>query len=128
MQTGPRGGLEAEINVIPMIDVLLVMLVIFMLIPRQRTLYEVNVPPPESRRPLHAGPQIVLEVAADGSYKINGAPVAGRELEARLAAVYRDRPVKLLFIRAAKERPYRDVIYVADVARRAGVQVIGYAP
>ena len=128
MQVGLRRGLEADINVIPMIDVLLVMLVIFMLIPRTRTLYEVNVPPTESGRRPHVAPQIVLEVRADGSYAINGASVTGRDLEARLAGLYRDRPSKLLFIRAAKERTYREVIHAADVARRAGVQVIGYAP
>jgi biopolymer transport protein TolR len=129
MQTARRDGLEAEINVIPMIDVLLVLLVIFMLIPKDRSFFRVYVPPPEPRRSLpNATPQIVLELRPDGSYAINGMVVPAHQLEARLAGVYTGRAAKLLFIRAAKSRRYREVIHAADVARGAGVEVIAYMP
>ena len=120
-------GLTAEINVTPMIDVLLVLLVIFMLIPQKRTLFPVNVPPergPTRKQP----PQIVLELGADRSYAINGLRTPKEELGQQLAQIYAGRPQKLLFIRATPGWRYGEVIEAVDIARGAGVQVIGYLP
>jgi len=123
----PEPGLTAEINVTPMIDVLLVLLVIFMLAPRTRTLVPVNVPP--QRGPSGRGvPQIVLELRVDRSYAINGATTVKEELGRKLAQIYAGRPQKILFIRAEPGWRYGEVIEAADIARGAGVQVIGYVP
>jgi len=120
-------GLTSDINVTPMIDVMLVLLVIFMLLPQKRFLVPVNVPAERgpSGQPL---PQIVLQLRADHSYVLNGAEVAKPELGPRLAQIYAARPQKLLFIRAAPGWRYGEVIEAADIARGAGVEVIGYAP
>src|ERR1041385_3136137 len=76
-------GLAADINVTPMIDVLLVLLVILMMVPRGRPVLDLNVPPDRSPsgNPL---PQIVLELRADRSYAINGTPIAKRSKERRV--------------------------------------------
>ena len=120
-------GLTADINVTPMIDVLLVLLVIFMLIPQKRTLFPVNVPPeraPSGRQP----PQIVLDLGADRSYAINGLRTAKEHLGQQLARIFERRPQKLLFIRTGPGWRYGEVIEAADIARGAGVQIIGYVP
>jgi biopolymer transport protein ExbD len=122
-----EGGLAAGINVTPMIDVLLVLLVIFMLMPQKRTLLPVNVPPeqvPSSKQ----SPPIVLELGADRAYAINGVRTAKEEIGPHLAQIYAGRPQKLLLIRAGPGWRYGDVIEAVDIARGAGVQVIGYVP
>jgi biopolymer transport protein ExbD len=120
-------GLAAEINVTPMIDVLLVLLVIFMLVPRKRAVFDVNVPPDRGVRGTSL-PQVVLELRADRSYAINGTTIEKEGLKQRLAQIYAARPLKLLFIRAGPGWRYGEVIDAADIARGAGVEVIGYAP
>jgi len=120
-------GLAAEVNVTPLIDVLLVLLVIFMLIPRKRWLFPVNVPP-EQPSSGQAMPQIVLQLEADHSYALNSTAVPKADLPRRLTEVYAGRPAKLLFIRVLGTWRYREVIEAADIARGAGVQVIGYVP
>jgi len=120
-------GLTADINVTPMIDVLLVLLVIFMLIPQKRTLFPVNIPPergPSGKQP----PQIVLELGADHSYAINGLRAAKEQLGQRLKQIYAGRPQKLLFIQTGPGWRYGEVIEAVDIARGAGVEVIGYVP
>ena len=72
--------------------------------------------------------QIVLELLADGSYAINAQPVPFAQLDTQIHAIYDPRPVKLLFIKAAPTRIYQDVIQAMDIARGAGVQVIGFTP
>jgi len=123
----PEGGLTADINVTPMIDVLLVLLVIFMLMPQKRSLFPVNVPPERGPRGRHP-PQIVLELGGDRSYAINGLRTGKEQLGQRLKEIYGGRPLKVLFIRTAPGWRYGEVIEAADIARGAGVQVIGYVP
>ena len=121
------GAVAAEPNVIPMIDVLLVVLVIFMIInARVRQVIPVQVPPPENGGRGEA--QIVLELLGDGTYAINSQPMPDDQLDAALAAIYQNRPGKLLFVKAADNRRYQEVIGAMDRARGAGVQVIGMVP
>ena len=63
-----------------------------------------------------------------GGYRINGYGVSDPGLEARLCALYARRAAKILFVHASGERPYREVIHAIDVARSAGVDIIGYMP
>src|SRR2546426_9022566 len=87
--TGGGEGLSSEINVTPLIDVLLVLLIIFMITqPMSRKAFDVQVPPKQqtkSKTPPQA--QIVLELRADGSYAINGQPYALNQLD----QAFRDR-------------------------------------
>jgi biopolymer transport protein ExbD len=131
-QVGTGGGFTSEPNVIPMIDILLVLLIIFMMqVPLQRKTMNVQLPPVQEmqQQPEQtASNQIVLQLNEDGSYAINNDPVAEAMLERRLREIYDPRPVKLMFIKTARNRHYVDVIEAMDIARSAGVQVIGFTP
>ena len=128
---GEEGAVQNEPNVVPMIDILLVLLIIFMMqVPLQRKAMDTQVPPVETREQTDesAGDQIVLEMLADNSIAINSEPVNRASLDAELHAIYDERPAKLLFIKAARNRRYQDLMDVMDIARGAGVQVIGLTP
>jgi biopolymer transport protein ExbD len=132
-QVGTSGGFTSEPNVIPMIDILLVLLIIFMMqVPLQRKTMDVQLPPvlemQQQQQEQAASNQIVLQLNEDGSYAINNDPVAEAMLERRLREIYDPRPVKLMFIKTARNRHYVDVIEAMDIARSAGVQVIGFTP
>jgi len=130
MTTGSSAGVNHDINVTPMIDVLLVLLIIFMITqPLSRKALDIQVPPPNStQQSTAANNQIVLELADDGSYAINSQPVPKGQLDAQIHAVFDNRPAKLLFIKTGRNRLYQDVIDAMDVARGAGVQIIGFTP
>jgi biopolymer transport protein ExbD len=120
-----------EPNVVPMIDILLVLLIIFMMqVPLSRKAVDVQVPPEVRGQQQAAGPSnnIVLELKADGSYEINGNLVAYATLDAEFHRIYDNRPAKILFVKSAGNRLYQQVVDAMDIARGAGVQVIGFTP
>jgi len=126
------GGFNAEPNVVPMIDILLVLLIIFMMqIPLSRKAMDAQVPPEQREQQQENQTQsnnIVLELTAEGGYAVNGEPVSRGGLDARFHEIYDNRPVKILFLKSAPTRKYDEVIQAMDVARGAGVQVIGFTP
>ena len=134
MAMGPGGGGAGpshDINVTPMIDVLLVLLIIFMItLPLSRRNFEVQVPPEQrqQQQQQQQSNQIVLELRADGSYAINNQPYALAQLDGALHEIFDPRPAKLLFIKTAPNRKYKDVVEAMDIATGAGVQVIGFTP
>ena len=128
---GSASGLTNDINVTPMIDVLLVLLIIFMMvIPMSRKAIDLQLPdpnPPDTP----SGPQpaqIVLEVLPGGVFKINTEPVPGPQLAKRLKDIYDPRPEKIIFVKGDPTVKYHEVIHAMDVARGAGVKVIGATP
>lgn len=124
-----QGGVTSEPNVIPMIDILLVLLIIFMISqPLARMAIDVQVPPAETSAATGPSTQIVLEITEDGSYAINGQPVPPGQLDTQIHAIYDNRPAKLIFVKAHADRTYQDVINAMDIVRGAGVQVIGFTP
>jgi biopolymer transport protein ExbD len=128
--TGGGEGLSSDINVTPLIDVLLVLLIIFMITqPLSRKAFDVQVPPEQqSKTKQQPSSQIVLELTADGGYTINKQPYTRDQLDAAFHQIFDTRPAKLLFIKAAPTRKYYDVMQAMDVAHGAGVQVIGFTP
>ncbi|HET9950040.1 MAG TPA: biopolymer transporter ExbD, partial [Longimicrobiales bacterium] len=70
-------------------------------------------------------PPITLEILADGSLQLNTQPVPRERLGARLEEIYANRPDKVLFVKALEGVTYGDVVHVLDVARGAGVEVLG---
>lgn len=126
---GRSGEMSAEPNVIPMIDILLVLLIIFMISqPLARMAIDVQVPPLETAASSGPSSQIVLSILEDGNYEINGQPVPNGQLDSQIHAIYDNRPTKLIFIKAASNRTYQDWIDASDIVRGAGVQVIGFTP
>lgn len=128
---GSSGGLNNEPNVVPMIDIMLVLLIIFMIMqPMMRKAVDLQLPDPTPAvvTANQASDQIVLEVLADGSFAVNKEPVTKENLGNRLREIYDPRPDKIIFIKGENSVIYQDVIHAMDVARGAGVKVIGIPP
>ena len=127
---GGSSTLTSEPNVVPMIDILLVLLIIFMITqPLSRTTISVQVAPPiEDAVKSEINTQIVLELGDDGSYAINQQPVPKDQLDTQLHAIFDARPAKLLFLKPGQKRIFQDVIAAMDVAKGAGIQIIGFTP
>lgn len=131
MAVGKGGGFNSEPNMVPMIDILLVLLIIFMMIiPMGRKAFDVQLPDPTAEKPPpnQKVNQIVLEVNPGEQYLINKAPVAKADLYNELRKIYDPRPEKILFIKGDPDVIYQDVIFGMDQARGAGVKVIGATP
>jgi biopolymer transport protein TolR len=131
MTTGGNTGLSNDINVTPMIDVLLVLLIIFiMAVPMMRKAIDLQLPDPtpQPNQTQVQPDQIVLQVLPGGAYKINSEAVTKDNLSTRLKAVYDGRPEKIIFVKGDPKVKYQDVIFGMDQARGAGVKVIGIPP
>jgi biopolymer transport protein ExbD len=131
MPTGGTTNMSAEPNVVPMIDILLVLLIIFMIMqPMMRKTIDLQLPDPQpSVQPVNANSdQIVLQIQPGGKLAINKEAVTKDRLAARLKEIYDPRPDKIIFVKGDPKVAYQDVIFAMDVARGAGVKVLGIAP
>ena len=121
-----------SINVTPLIDILLVLLIIFMVVQQgMQKGVSVQVPPikKEKAEPQQAMlDQIVLEVQPGGQFLLNKQPLTTGNLQTRLTEVYVPRPRKVIFVKGAENITYGDLIYAVDVARASGIEVVGLVP
>jgi biopolymer transport protein TolR len=121
------GKTAAVINMTPMIDILLVLLITFMLLPtRTKGLpSEVPEPAPENQPSAPNPLDSVLRIRNDRSIEIDSRPVEMLELGERLKSLFVTRPGGVLFINGAPELEYADVASVIDIARGAGWNRVG---
>jgi biopolymer transport protein ExbD len=127
---GANRGIHAEMNVVPLIDILLVLLVIFMIIPTHQKGLDAKVPQPATEQ--HEAPPveivIVVQVLSNGDLRINQDPVGWDHLADRMEAIYKQRATKVAFIRGEAPVEFALVARVLDVLHGSGISVALLTP
>jgi biopolymer transport protein ExbD len=118
--------LKAEINVTPLVDVVLVLLVILMgVTPLLKEEVPIELPIADNSRSAAETAQVTLGLTSDERILLNGVEVPAEELLARLTAMYADRADKTIFLEADRGLPHGRIVDLIDDARAAGVVQIG---
>jgi biopolymer transport protein TolR len=134
MAVGPSGGQSANINVTPLIDVLLVLLIIFMVIspvtPKGLDALVPQPPPPNAPKTPPSDRTIVVQLidrgaGQDPGLKINDEDATWDNLEGRLEDIYKQRAEKVMFVKADDSIAFANVANVIDIAHAAGVDKVG---
>jgi biopolymer transport protein ExbD len=132
MTVGSGGGYSSDINVTPMIDILLVLLIIFMVIvPTTPKGLDALVPQPPKNPLTNPDPtraivvQVIFRPGAAPAYKINETDMAKRELLPKLTEIYANRAERVMFVKGDDNVDFRYVAEVIDIGKSANVDHIG---
>ena len=124
---GAKGGLKADINVTPLVDVMLVLLIIMMLVaPMLQKGVDVRLPEAAntSDKP-DTQEQTVVHVTADKRFFVNGVQVMERDFLERVQSVLEEKKEKVVLIKGDTDAPYSSVMQAMDELRKAGIEDIG---
>ena len=126
MRLGHNDELQADINITPLVDVVLVLLVIFMVVtPLLKQEVPIELPIADHSRSAQDLSQLTLTLASDGSVFLNGQPVLREALVTQLQTMYATRADKTIFLEADRNLSYGQVVNVMDDCKAAGVAAIG---
>jgi biopolymer transport protein TolR len=129
MSTGNMAGrtnVKSEPNVVPMIDIMLVLLIIFMIVtPLLAAGFRATMPKADNLDPRPEGEdEVILGIDDAGRFFINTRPIADEQLEDQLASMYAGREDKILYLKADNNLKYGRVQEAIETARRAGARVV----
>lgn len=129
MDTGSKGGPSSEINVTPLVDVCLVLLIIFMvMIPKNVPEISVQMPPESTKRkkPQEQSDTLVIGLTKDGALSLNTNPVTTREeLGDLISSRLQGREKKVVFVDFDDDANYGQAVEILDLAKRNGAAVLG---
>jgi biopolymer transport protein ExbD len=126
---GPGGGPKADINMTPMIDVLLVLIIIFMVItpltPKGLEALVPQPPPPNQKTQEDNTRTVVIVVNKDRSMMINQEPTDEAKLGPRLEEIFKTRAERVVFVKGDPDLDFKDVAKAIDIAHGAGLDKVG---
>jgi biopolymer transport protein TolR len=129
MSVGSGKGPKADINMTPMIDVLLVLIIIFMVItpltPHGLEALVPQPPPPNQKPNLSDQRTVVIVIEKDGSIKINQDPVQESNLQQRLEDIFKTRAERVVFVKGDPDLEFAPVARAIDIAHGAGIDKVG---
>jgi biopolymer transport protein TolR len=127
MLVGGKRGIVSDMNVVPLIDILLVLLVIFMIISVHSTGLDALVPQLSTEKARMASPDeaVVIQVLADGTLRINQEPLNWERLGSRIEEVFKLRATRVAFVRGDGTVEFGVVAKVIDVMHTSGIASVG---
>jgi biopolymer transport protein TolR len=127
MSVGGKRGIVSDMNVVPLIDILLVLLVIFMIIRGYSWGEEALVPQPSTEKVSAPPPDgiVVIQVLGDGTLRINQEPVSFDKLGPRIEEIFKQRVSRVAFIRGDQPVEFGVVAQVIDIMHTSGVASVG---
>ena len=124
---GAKGGVKSDINVTPLVDVMLVLLIIMMIVaPLLQKGAPVRLPTAaNSADKPETQDQTVVAITANGEYYVNGVPIPDSELRRRVAEIIENKTEKIVLIKADEDAPYGKVMEAMDELRAEGIEDMG---